>query len=503
MMEEKRTGSFLFKAAVVSGSGTLLFGIVILIIIMAFVMAVAEAINKKNAEDPQNLWNDKVLSYESMITNYCSDNGITKYKYHLMAIMQLSTGGEGKDPMAASDFESNTTGKTITNAETSIKIGVLEFKKLLSVTGVTDPEDADKLLIVYQAYHLGRGYISFLKQRPHSQKLALQYINEHDVYDKTSYFADNVAILVDRAKILRQNMDLMDGGDDSVFIWPLDPGYTYISSGFGYRICPFHGKEYHGGIDIPAAMGDPIYATKSGTVTTARYDSSFGNYITIDHGNGYTSQYCHSSQLLVTVGDSVVQGQTIAYVGSTGSSTGPHLDFRMITAQGYQNPLNFVSPEVNITNMPRNSVEEGLLAGYPIEQIVYNYLIGLGYNDIQTSAVMGNIWAESGFDPALVEYGNGIGYGLCQWSFDRRTALENYAKSKGKPASDLQIQLEFLKSELVPSMFIPQSRYYTWLNGDINEATKAFMLGWERPYSNDPTARQRMALYYYNKYRGE
>lgn len=114
------------------------------------------------------------------------------------------------------------------------------------------------------------------------------------------------------------------------YIWPLN-GYTRISSPFGYRICPFHGRELHGGVDIPAPYGTPVHAAKSGRVVTSTYGSSYGNYIVLAHGDGTRTLYAHMSARLVSVGQTVSQGQTIGKVGSTGSSTGNHLHFETWT----------------------------------------------------------------------------------------------------------------------------------------------------------------------------
>lgn len=128
------------------------------------------------------------------------------------------------------------------------------------------------------------------------------------------------------------------------YIWPL-PGHTKISSQYGYRICPYHGKELHPGLDIPAPSGTDVLATASGRVITARFHDSLGNYIEIDHGNGIVSRYAHNSKLLVKVGDTVKQGQVISKVGSTGTSTGPHSHFE-IRVDGQPKPtLNYVKPE--------------------------------------------------------------------------------------------------------------------------------------------------------------
>jgi len=103
--------------------------------------------------------------------------------------------------------------------------------------------------------------------------------------------------------------------------------YT-ISSGFGDR-----GGEFHRGLDLAASQGEPIHASKAGVVVVAATHPSWGNYTVIVHADGMTTLYAHQQQFIVHVGDSVVQGQTIGYVGSTGNSTGPHLHIEVCRDQ--------------------------------------------------------------------------------------------------------------------------------------------------------------------------
>lgn len=102
------------------------------------------------------------------------------------------------------------------------------------------------------------------------------------------------------------------------------------SSDFGWRIDPFTGrKSFHPGIDFAAEIGTPIYAAANGVVVYSGFYPEYGNMVEIDHGNGLTSRYAHTSKVLVKVGDIVLRGQKIALVGSTGRSTGPHLHFEV------------------------------------------------------------------------------------------------------------------------------------------------------------------------------
>lgn len=127
------------------------------------------------------------------------------------------------------------------------------------------------------------------------------------------------------------------------FIWPL-PVSGRITSPFGSRTSPTPGaSSNHKGIDIAAPAGTAIYAAKAGTVVTASYSSVSGNYVMINHGGGVFTVYMHASSLAVSKGDQVSAGQTIAYVGSTGVSTGSHLHFGVSVGGAYVNPLNYVS----------------------------------------------------------------------------------------------------------------------------------------------------------------
>lgn len=103
------------------------------------------------------------------------------------------------------------------------------------------------------------------------------------------------------------------------------------------------GNEDHYGIDISAGANTGVLAADGGTVTVATNHWSYGNYIEIDHGNGYTTLYAHNNALLVSAGDTVQQGQQIALVGSTGMSNGNHIHFEVKLNGVRVNPLQFFS----------------------------------------------------------------------------------------------------------------------------------------------------------------
>ena len=125
-------------------------------------------------------------------------------------------------------------------------------------------------------------------------------------------------------------------------ICPLQYSGRYISSPF-YRNSD---GSYHGALDIcvyGGTYGLNISAAESGTVITAAYHWSYGNYVVIDHGSGLSTLYAHCSSLAVSSGQSVSKGQTIAYVGSTGNSSGPHLHFEVRINGSRVDPSNYIS----------------------------------------------------------------------------------------------------------------------------------------------------------------
>lgn len=127
--------------------------------------------------------------------------------------------------------------------------------------------------------------------------------------------------------------------------WPTNSGYT-ISSGFVYRINPVTGgRELHTGIDITGTgYGSPVYAGNSGVVTVSSYRYDNGNYITINHNNGYYTIYAHLSKSLVSAGQTVTKGQQIGLVGQTGFATCPHLHYELWSGRPWGSGSHLVDP---------------------------------------------------------------------------------------------------------------------------------------------------------------
>lgn len=115
------------------------------------------------------------------------------------------------------------------------------------------------------------------------------------------------------------------------------PTSGILTSNYGYR-----SRGFHTGVDLANSTGTPVVASKAGTVIYAGWKGNYGYCVKIDHGNGIVTLYAHNSKLLVSVGQTVSQGQTIALMGATGNATGPHCHFEVYVNGTVQNPWNFI-----------------------------------------------------------------------------------------------------------------------------------------------------------------
>ena len=166
---------------------------------------------------------------------------------------------------------------------------------------------------------------------------------EADLKYQTDLIASLEKEITDEQREILKANGITLGYDGSGFANPA-PSYTVISSEFGWRSDPFTGlRAYHNGIDMAAAEGTPIVAAYSGIVGEAGYNSSMGNYIYIEHGDGLRTIYLHASKLYVSKDDVVIKGEVIGAVGTTGRSTGPHLHFSVRLNGEYVSPWNYLS----------------------------------------------------------------------------------------------------------------------------------------------------------------
>ena len=179
-----------------------------------------------------------------------------------------------------------------------------------------------------------------------TEELKKKYKKEADEWKKKEeqLQAESAALALEAMRngagveeLIRKN-----GGNISTknFAWPTK-GNWVITSEYGWRICPFHGKEYHDGLDIclsSGTNGSPVYAINDGVITRASWYGGYGNCITLSMGNNYSALYGHLSAYNCKNGQYVSRGQVIGYIGSTGNSTGPHLHFMIFHNGSVINP---------------------------------------------------------------------------------------------------------------------------------------------------------------------
>ena len=206
-------------------------------------------------------------------------------------------------------------------------------------------EKADDLLAKMVAK--GLEFEEYMDEAEDEQaKLAKDIAKKKDEYDKAKY-QEWLATSVPPTTKPKKPSSSSGGSTSSSTVggitWKVPIRYTAFTSPFGWRKHPVYGtRKFHYGVDLAAPSGTPIYATRSGTVVAATYNSSSGNYVTINHGDGYKSIYLHMTRDTVKVGQYVKQGQVIGYCGSTGASTGPHLHFGISYNGSYVNPANYI-----------------------------------------------------------------------------------------------------------------------------------------------------------------
>ena len=298
-------------------------------------------LTEKNKERIQAMEEEGDLSYWSVLFQA---NNFSDLLDRLNMVQEIAAA----DQRRLKELDAAAKEVNAAKAELEVEKGALEeSREELRVTQEALEEkraEADELLAAL--VEKGLEYEAYMEEAEDAEaKLAKEIANKKDEYDKVKYQEWLATSVPPTTKPKKPSSS---GGSTSTSTvggikWKVPIKYTAFTSPFGYRTHPVYGgKRFHYGVDLAAPKGTPIYATRAGTVTIARYDSSAGNYVQINHGDGYKSVYMHMTKDTVSVGQYVSQGQVIGYCGSTGASTGPHLHFGISYNGNYVNPANYI-----------------------------------------------------------------------------------------------------------------------------------------------------------------
>lgn len=291
---------------------------------------------------------EHVLNHRDDVLRELKKHNKAEYIDIVLALMMQESGGEGPDPMQASESKCGRIG-CITSPKESIRYGVAHFLRVLEMA-------KGDVELTLQSYNFGSGFISYVMKNGGSytyelaisfsqmmyQKLkhtGIYYCHRPEAIEVNACYGD---ILYVQAVMRYVNGSTVDGNTT-----PLEHTNLRVTSKYGYRNIGA-GLEHHNGVDYACKKGiDPVYAVQAGEVMIAGKHSGapgYGNFVTIKHTSTFYTTYAHLDSVSVNAGDQLSGGERIGFCGNTGRSTGPHLHFETKSQmwRGYYNPEPFV-----------------------------------------------------------------------------------------------------------------------------------------------------------------
>ena len=295
-------------------------------------------LNAKNKERLRAMEEDGVLSYWAVIFKA---NSFSDPLDRISMVQEINAADQRRLK------EINEVAQQVTAVQSELvreKADLESVKKELDAAEVTMAEkraEADKLLAELVAR--GEEFEALIDESEDLQSDLMKQIAKKEKDLKAQEYKEWLATYVPTTRPSgTDTTPSTQAPSSSGWIKPLK-SYT-VTSAFGMRVHPISGVyKMHEGVDLSAPQGTPIYAAKSGKVTTTSYQAGgAGYYVSINHGDGFSSVYMHMTHYIVKPGDYVNAGQVIGYVGSTGGSTGPHLHFGIAYNGTYVNPMNYI-----------------------------------------------------------------------------------------------------------------------------------------------------------------
>lgn len=290
---------------------------------------------------------EEVEQYSPLISKYAKEYGISEYTELIKAVMMQESGGRGTDPMQASECGYNTKYPhrpgAITDPEYSIKCGVQMLASVLKAASCKFPSDMEHIKLALQGYNFGGGYITWAleKHGGYSKANAVEFSQLQAKKIGMSVYGDPdyVEHVLRYYPFGNPSYSIVNTGPGKLGLPIQNMKKGNITSPFGHRSSPGGiGSTNHKGLDIGFPTGTHVLACEAGKVELAGWNDGLGKCIIISHGGGLKTVYGHLSKINVTKGQSVVRGQFIGEVGSTGKSTGPHLHLGVMVNGSYVDP---------------------------------------------------------------------------------------------------------------------------------------------------------------------
>lgn len=298
-----------------------------------------------------------------------------------------------------------------------------------------------------------------------------------------------------------------------------------ITSHFGWRTHPVTGERetFHHGIDMAPEIADttgvPVYAVTSGTIARIEYNiDSRGNFIYLQHDtDSYTTHYLHLASISVSVGDSVSKGEQIGIMGSTGRSSGIHLDFGVSTSYPpvFGDPGTYIDPEPYLEGADTGGTLTPISGNFYLDRAemtinanyIYRYLTNEGWSKQAIAGLLGNMEKESTINPGIwqnLDEGNrAIGYGTVQWT--PAGDYLDWCTANGLDPGNMDTNLKRILYELENGLqYYPTASYpetfteFTTSTRSPDYLAQAFMNNYERPADRDQPERSDYALYWYD-----
>ncbi len=298
-----------------------------------------EELNQKNKERIRSMEEDGKLSYWSVLFK---SNSFSDLLDRLQMIKEIAAADQRRLRELSDAAQ---TVQTAQDALTEEKASLEQTREALDAAElVLEARRAEADALLTELVAQGAEFEALLEESENLQEELMQEIAQAEKDLKEAEYQEWLATYVPTTRPSGTDTTPSDQAPSSSgWVRPVSP--FRVTSPFGMRLHPILGYErMHNGIDLGAPEGTPIYAAKSGKVTVTAYQANgAGNYVSINHGDGFSSIYMHMTRYIVSKGQYVSAGQVIGYVGNTGLSKGAHLHFGISYHGTYVNPLLYVS----------------------------------------------------------------------------------------------------------------------------------------------------------------